>query len=489
VIFADLFFVYGFLAAVAICYAVARVIDKRRAAASTARRVSNPDRHGAENVVLVIFSLIFYAWGEPVYVFLMVFCVLVNYVFGLFLSENKSRGILAAAVAFNVLVIGVFKYAGFFVQCLNVGLGALGVALPVPEIRLPIGISFFTFQSLSYVIDVYRDTSPVQRKPLNLLLYVSMFPQLIAGPIVRYDTIARQITSRTITVRDLSEGMFRFVVGFGKKVILADGMMEISEQFLQSDPATLSVFGAWLGILTYTLRIYLDFSAYSDMAIGMGRCFGFHFDENFNYPYTCTSITDFWRRWHISLGTFFRDYVYIPMGGNQRHQFLNIMVVWFLTGMWHGAAWNFILWGVYFGVILIIEKHTILKVAHRIPKAVRHLYSMILVVFGWVLFYFDSFEKIGAFTGALFGGGSGGLTDLLAGNAAASNLWLLLAAVIACLPVGRYLRYCYEGALRGNTKIAVGMTLGKIVAGVALLVCASILLVGNTSNAFLYTRF
>ena len=324
-VFADLFFLFAFLPAFAICYLLASLAKGNR----------------VKNGVLVAFSLLFYAWGEPVYVFLLIACALLNWLFGRWLDKaKKGRGlVLALGLVCNLAILGTFKYLGFFADLL----GRFGLSVQVPELALPIGISFYTFQSISCLVDVYRKESKAQRRFGDLLLYISMFPQLIAGPIVRYGTIAKEIHNRHVSWQDVADGSFRFIVGLGKKVILANQLSEVSDQFLAGDLASLTTAGAWVGLLAFTLQIYFDFSGYSDMAIGIGRCLGFHFKENFDHPYCCNSITDFWRRWHISLGSFFRDYLYIPMGGNRRHQFFNILVVWFLTGMWHGASWNFIL--------------------------------------------------------------------------------------------------------------------------------------------------
>jgi len=309
-VFSDLFFLFAFIPAFAICYLLAGLWRGGL---------------GARNIILVIFSLIFYAWGEPVYVLLMLFSVLLNYLSGLAIDKAQGSGrrwALALGLVCNLLILGTFKYLGFFVQTL----ASIGISVSAPTIALPIGISFYTFQSISYLIDVYRNESPVQKRFRDLLLYISMFPQLIAGPIVRYGTIAHEIHDRHVTANDLSDGIYRFLRGLGKKVILANQLSELSSQFLVNELNDLTTTGAWLGIIAFTLQIYFDFSGYSDMAIGLGRCLGFHFNENFRHPYCCNSITDFWRRWHISLGSFFRDYVYIPMGGNRRHQALNILV-------------------------------------------------------------------------------------------------------------------------------------------------------------------
>lgn len=290
-------------------------------------------------------------------------------------------------------------------------------------------------------------------------------------------------------MHDLAEGSFRFLVGLGKKVILANQLGELSAAFLDGDFASLSTGGAWIGILAYTMQIYFDFSGYSDMAIGMGRCMGFHFDENFNYPYVTRTITEFWRRWHISLGSFFRDYVYIPMGGNRRHQPLNILVVWFLTGLWHGASWNFVLWGLYFGAIIMLKKYTIVKIQDRIPGFILHIYSLFIIVFGWVIFYFTDISRMGGFISILFGGGASGW-NLVAQNELTGNLWLIIAGIVCCLPIGKGIRSIYEkAAYDGSAGAEVLLTGAKTLCAAALLVSCTLLLIGSTTNPFLYLRF
>ncbi|MBS7370353.1 MAG: MBOAT family protein [Oscillospiraceae bacterium] len=488
-VFSDLLFLYIFIPALMICYSLARAADGALAKTASGSHFELPRSSSVlSNGVLIIFSLIFYAWGEPVYVFLMVISVVINYIVGLFIDrgEYKSKAALIFGLVVNIGIIGVFKYADFIIGSINF----LGLNIPQPNIGLPIGISFYTFQSISYLADVYRGEVPAQKSFASLLLYISMFPQLVAGPIVRYETISAEIDNRRITFTDLSEGSFRFLIGLGKKVILANELSELSAQFLDADLSGVTVGGAWIGILAYTFQIYFDFSGYSDMAIGMGRCLGFHFNENFNYPYVSCTITEFWRRWHISLGSFFRDYVYIPLGGNRRHQPLNIMVVWFLTGLWHGASWNFVLWGVYFGVIVLLEKYTILKIRDKIPSVLLHIYSMFLIIFGWVIFYFDDFSRLGEFIGVMFGAGSAGAWDTLTKSALLSNLWLLIAAAILSLPVGKLAANLYEKAGRSHSSAPVAaMTAAKTVCAAAILIVSTLLLIGNTTNAFLYTRF
>ena len=487
-VFSDLFFIYVFLPAAAICYALGRCGDHSRM--RRLREYGQP-RIRCEcpysNAVLIIFSLIFYAWGEPMYVALMIVSVFMNYVVGVFIDggRHKSKAALIVGLILNIGIIAVFKYADFLAETLN----AVGVPVPKPGIALPIGISFFTFQSISYIIDVYRGQVRAQKDFFSLLLYISMFPQLIAGPIVRYSTISAEINRRSISMHDLAEGSFRFLVGLGKKVILANQLGELSAAFLDGDFASLSTGGAWIGILAYTMQIYFDFSGYSDMAIGMGRCMGFHFDENFNYPYVTRTITEFWRRWHISLGSFFRDYVYIPMGGNRRHQPLNILVVWFLTGLWHGASWNFVLWGLYFGAIIMLEKYTIVKIQDRIPGFILHIYSLFIIVFGWVIFYFTDISRMGGFIGILFGGGASGW-NLVAQNELTGNLWLIIAGIVCCLPIGKGIRSIYEKAADyGRAGAEVLLTGAKTLCAAALLVSCTLLLIGSTTNPFLYLRF
>ena len=463
-VFADLFFLFAFLPAFAICYLIAGLAKGNT----------------LKNGVLVLFSLIFYAWGEPVYVVLLVLCALLNWLFGRGI-DRKGRGRtfwLVVGLIGNLAILGTFKYLGFFADLL----GRFGVTLQVPEIALPIGISFYTFQSISYLVDVYRRESPAQRRFWDLLLYISMFPQLIAGPIVRYGTIAKEIHTRKVRWEDFSEGGFRFLVGLGKKVILANQLSEVADQFLAGNLAELSTAGAWVGLLAFTLQIYFDFSGYSDMAIGIGRCLGFHFRENFDHPYCCNSITDFWRRWHISLGSFFRDYLYIPLGGNRRHQFLNILIVWFLTGLWHGASWNFVCWGLYFGLIVAIEKFTVLR--WKVPAPVAHLYSLILVILGWGIFYFTDFSRMTDFFPVLFGKAVAA-TDFTVRSALTSRFWLWITAIVCCLPLGRWIGGWFEKWAIGHNVLHILQT----VFAVAVLAVSVALLVGGTSNPFIYTRF
>ena len=483
-VFSDLFFLFVFLPAFALCYLLATWIDKKSKAGETMTSFS------WRNTFLVIFSLVFYAWGEPLYVLLLLASVIVNYFIGLAI-DKKGKPALVVGLVFNIGILATFKYANFFIANLNalldqIGISQLSTLNSQRSLRLPIGISFYTFQSISYLLDVYRHTTPVQRNFKNLLLYISMFPQLIAGPIVRYGTVAKEITDRHVDAHDLAEGMMRFLRGLGKKVILANQLSEVSSQLLTgAGLESLSTTGAWIGIIAFTFQIYYDFSGYSDMAIGIGRCLGFHFNENFDHPYCCNSITDFWRRWHISLGSFFRDYLYIPMGGNRRHQALNIMVVWMLTGFWHGANWNFLIWGLFYGLIIMTEKYTVLRVAKRIPSWVLHLYSLFLVVVGWGIFYFEDFGQMTHFFRAFFGKAAA-FSDFAAVNALSSYGWLWVASVLFCLPVRqRFTRW----TARWTTTRPALVFIGRSVLAFILLATSVALLVGATNNAFLYTRF
>lgn len=477
-VFSDLFFIFTFLPTFILCYLLASGID----------RWTGNNSNIAKNIVLVVFSLIFYAWGEPVYVFLMIGSVIINYFVGRLIDKGEGTGrktALTIGLILNIAILGTFKYAGFFGEILQ----SLGLPITPPAIALPIGISFYTFQSISYLIDVYRRESPVQRRFINLLLYISMFPQLIAGPIVRYGTVAKEIMQRRICTKDFAEGIYRFLIGLGKKVIIANQMSEIVDQFLVNGLSELSTGGAWIGVLAFTFQIYFDFSGYSDMAIGLGRCMGFHFNENFRHPYCCNSITDFWRRWHISLGSFFRDYVYIPMGGNRRHQALNILVVWFLTGMWHGASWNFIIWGLYFGLIVMIEKYTLLRVIGKIPSALLHVYSLLLVVTGWGIFYFDDFRKMTTFFQAYFGQ-STHATDFTVESALTDHFWLWIVAIVLSMPVRDAVANGLQKMMGSDSHVyPVIINTSRILLSVIILILSTALLVGATNNAFIYTRF
>ncbi len=374
------------------------------------------------NYILLAFSLVFYAWGEPKFVFLMILMVIVNFYIGIAIDKEKtknewSKGLniadkkdyskiyLIVGIIANLMIIGYFKYSGFIIGNIN---SLFNLTLPVKEIKLPIGISFFTFQAMSYIIDVYRNDGKVQKNLANLMLYISFFPQLIAGPIVRYSTVDDQIRERKETTSLFASGINRFIIGLGKKVLIANNMAVVADRAFKAvgDGTEVSIAFAWAGILCYTLQIYFDFSGYSDMAIGLGKMFGFEFLENFNYPYISKSISEFWRRWHMSLGSWFRDYVYIPLGGNRcgvGRNILNLSVVWFLTGLWHGANWTFILWGCYFGLFIILERYVLKDIISKIPKYLSMFITFILVVLGWVLFRAETFDIAKQYYSILFG--------------------------------------------------------------------------------------
>lgn len=444
----------------------------------------------ARNDLLLAMSLLFYAWGEPKWIVLMIVTTLVDYGAGLLVDkyrgQKQAKWALAGSVVITLSFLSVFKYLGFFNQNLN---SIFGAELPTQIFNLPIGISFYTFQAITYVVDVYRGKARVQRSYANLLLYVSLFPQLIAGPIVRYTDIAEQLESRETTVEGFARGITRFVTGLGKKVLLANIAGQIATSLIGGDLSKASVLGAWLGIFAYTFQIYFDFSGYSDMAIGLGHMFGFTYVENFNYPYISKSITEFWRRWHISLSTFFRDYVYIPLGGNRRHQLRNMFVVWALTGLWHGASWNFVLWGLYYFVFLAIEKLFLGRYLEKLPAVVGHVYALFIVVVGWVFFYFDDVSRLGQMLRLMFGfSGQAGVmpTDTILLK---NHLVFFIVAIIACIPVSKLAKaLLIRFSRRGTVQEAVAGAVG-IVYDVALLFFSTAALVGASYNPFLYFRF
>ncbi len=444
------------------------------------------------NWILVGFSLFFYAWGEPVYVLVLIASALVNYVFGRTIASSRTRrrakGLMIASVIFNLALLGYFKYIGFLVENLN----HLGLGLPVPQVVLPIGISFYTFQTLSYVVDVYRGDVQVQKSFRDFLLFVSLFPQLIAGPIVRYSEIAPQMSRRNVEMSSIFYGVFRFCSGLGKKVLLANYAGRIATQLLDGDLATATTLGTWLGILMYTFQIYFDFSGYSDMAIGLGRVFGFRYAENFNLPYISKSITEFWRRWHISLSSFFRDYVYIPLGGNRRHRTVNLLVVWVLTGLWHGASWNFALWGLYFFILLLIEKQCLPLLA-KIPGILRQLATFFLVVLGWVLFYCTDMTRLVQTLGLLFGVGGAGLTSGQIHITLLNNVPLLLLCAVGSTQLPRFLGMLFTGLCaedrRKKPRKRILYTCVIYVFDVVVLALSVISLIGSSFNPFLYFRF
>ena len=443
-----------------------------------------------KNGLLLAASLLFYAYGEPVYVFLMLASALLNYCFALLMVNNRSKVLLTLAVVVNLGILGVFKYTGFLLSNVN---AALGLSLPVPEIALPIGISFFTFQALSYVIDVYRGDVAVQKSYGKLLLYISFFPQLIAGPIVRYKDIALEIDNRSASPRQIAFGLRRFIVGLGKKVLIANAMGAAADYMFNHGAANLNMLGAWIGAVAYLMQIYYDFSAYSDMAIGLGKMFGFHFKENFNHPYIADTVQNFWRRWHISLSSFFRDYVYIPLGGNRKGKFrtvLNRIIVFFLTGLWHGANWTFILWGLYHGFFLLLEEFV--PLIKKLPKVLRHIYTLLTVTLGFVLFRADTIGEALIFISRMFSG-----TDFSAVSMSFTVqaltpyfIFMLLMAIFCCGPFDKLAEQVrkLEDKEVLTQKETVVQNLSFVLSCLLLVWCI-IRLAGGSYNPFIYFRF
>lgn len=435
----------------------------------------------ARNIVLFIVSLAFYGWGEPVYILLMLITILINYIAGYLISksESKKKLWLILSVVLNLGLLVFFKYSGMIVSTLNL-LPFVNISFTAPA--LPIGISFYTFQAMSYTIDVYRQACAVQKNPLILGTYVTLFPQLIAGPIVRYTDVEAELTKRKETLEKFKSGTLLFLVGMGKKVLLANQFALMYKNLSETGEA-FGVASAWAGLLALTLQIYFDFSGYSDMARGLGRMIGFEFMENFNYPYISRSITEFWRRWHISLSTWFRDYVYIPLGGNRKgpsRQIFNLFVVWLLTGLWHGAAYNFVLWGLYFFVILALEKLFLGKALNKAPKALQHIYSVFLIMIGWAIFSFDNMGELGGFFASLFGA-----KGFLASEAQASiMLSYLPVCIVGCVLSTPVLKMLYA-KIKGAKYAFVVETVFCIV---LMLLCTAAL-VSESYNPFIYFRF
>ncbi len=442
----------------------------------------------AKNIILLISSLIFYAWGEPVYLLLMVAVAGANWAFGLLLGRRRERKFLTLAVIFNLLCLGIFKYTGFVLE--NV-YALLKLDAAAPQIALPIGISFYTFQALSYTIDVYRGQVCTQKSFAKFLLYVSLFPQLIAGPIVRYADVEKEIDSRKSTPKGCFYGMTRFCIGLAKKVLLADRAGAVADQLLGGTFAASTTLGVWFGVFMYMFQIYFDFSGYSDMAIGMGRIFGFRYPENFRYPYISKTITEFWRRWHISLSTFFRDYVYIPLGGNRHLVYRNMAVVWLLTGLWHGASWNFVLWGAYFFVLLALERLLVKPLAH-IPAVIRHILTLFCIAVSWNIFYQTDLSRLLDSFRVMFGAAGVGFSSALTGMTLKNHLPLLLLCVVGSTPLPQLLGNA-AGALclerNGRTIRGKLYVLLTFLFDLVLLALATISLVGSSYSAFLYFRF
>lgn len=436
------------------------------------------------NIFLFIVNLIFYGWGEPKLVLLMVFNIFFNYIGGWLVDKyradtKKKKLFLILTCVLDIGILAVFKYTGMITETLNM-LPFLNI--PELQISLPIGISFYTFQTMSYVIDVYRDDAPVSKNFINFGTYVALFPQLIAGPIVRYRDVAEQLVNRRETLEMFTKGVKLFMVGLAKKVIIANTMGTLTTNIFATTDEN-GVVGTWVGMIAYTFQIYFDFSGYSDMACGLGNMLGFEFLKNFNYPYIAKSITDFWRRWHISLSTWFKEYVYIPLGGNRKgvkRQILNLLIVWGLTGLWHGAAYNFVLWGLYYGLLLILEKFVLKKFLDRLPSFVQHIYTLFIVIIGWGLFYFTDVGQLGEFMVDLFNFGNG-ICGNQAFNLIMSNLPMLIIAAVASTPLAAMLYNRFE-----HTRF---MWIPETLYCMGVLAVSTASLVNQSYNPFLYFRF
>ncbi len=488
-VFSSLFFLFAFLPANLLCYFCCKTVKTR-------------------NIILLLFSLVFYAFGEPVYIAILVlmalFCWLFSRLIDTSRSQNEKKLWLAAAVAVCIGAIGYFKYIGFAVESFNALIGKDLIA--VPQVTLPIGISFYTFQLLTYVIDVYRGEVPAQKSYWKVLLYASLFHQCIAGPIVRYGDVENELTERHTNLTEMSQGLTRFAAGLAKKAILANGCGAVADTLLLTDAAigngalladnvaeitSRSALALWAGMAFYMLQIYLDFSSYSDMAIGMGLMCGFHYKENFNYPYTAYSVTDFWRRWHMSLSTFFRDYVYIPLGGNRKgklRQVFNLFAVWGLTGLWHGASWNFVLWGLYFFVLLILEKFIFGKYLEKVKIAGR-IYLLVTVFFGWVLFKFTDFTILGTVLKGMFGLNGNPASTYEAASFLSGYIFFFIICCVACTPVAKTAKKLMIKFGKTNRPVNIAYRVLDIALPLVLILLASISLVGDSYNPFLYFQF
>ncbi len=468
--FADLFFIYLFLPLCFIAYFAARNVKQK-------------------NVVLLVFSLIFYTWGEPVKILVLLFSVLVNYLLALAIDKKRGtkwcKASIVSAVLFNIAMLGVFKYTDFLISNIN---GVLGTNIPMQNIALPLGISFFTFQILSYVVDVYWEKVDVQKNFGKLLMYISLFPQLVAGPIVRYQTIAEEIDCRKPTLTDLSEGFVRLVAGLSKKVLLANNLNLLADACFGTNLQSASVAATWVGVVSYAMQVYFDFSGYSDMAIGIGRIFGFHFDENFKHPFMCRSISEFWQRWHISLGSFFRDYLlYLPIFGKRR-AVLSLFLVWFTTGLWHGASWNYVIWGLYFGVFIFIETKIGKKRLKKAPSLLMQIYSKLVIIIGFGIFKFEDLGQLGQFFKNLVGAqGNAFVNDAFFG-AFKSYMFVFIVAVIACFPIVPALKKLLD---KSPSPLRSAGIVATAVASLALLFADTSVLVAtfSSNNPFLYFRF
>lgn len=439
-------------------------------------------KRSIKNFILFVFSLFFYGWGEPVYILLMIFSIAMNHFFALLISRNKTKFYLIISIIINLLLIGVFKYADFFLSVIS---GITGMDIPKLNIPLPIGISFYTFQAISYIIDVYWKTVKANKNIIYFGAYIVSFPQLIAGPIVRYETIADELETRVENINDIAEGLRRFTAGLAKKVFIANNMAAVADTILEYDPSNAGAIGMWIAIIAYTLQIYYDFSGYSDMAIGLGRMMGFHYLENFNYPYIATSVSDFWRRWHISLSSFFRDYVYIPLGGNRVSKprwVFNILIVWMLTGLWHGADYTFVLWGGYFGILLLIERLFLQNNIIKIP-IVRNIYALTAIIFGWIIFRAESISHIGTIVSTMFGANGSGSLLGLASSGTIKPIYIIagIVGIVCSAPISQKIK----SLLLTRNESAYIIDISSCCA----LIYSIMILIQGAYNPFIYFRF
>lgn len=467
-VFSSLIFIFIFLPLVLVSYYI------------TPRRL--------RNTVILLASLLFYAWGEPTYIILIIISILINYLGALLIrvhikNKDKSKFIFITLLLIDISILFFFKYYGFAIECLG---SIIGLDLKVKSISLPLGISFYTFQQISYIADIYMQKVKPERNLIDFATYITMFPQLIAGPIVKYDDIHKQLANRKESINKFGEGVQRFIIGLGKKVILANNIGVIWTQVKEVNLNDLSIVLSWIGIIAFTLQIYFDFSGYSDMAIGLAKMFGFDFLENFDYPYISKSITEFWRRWHMSLGGWFREYIYIPLGGNKKGtliQVRNLFIVWFTTGLWHGASTNFVVWGLYFGVILFIEKIYLKDLLKKIPSIFSHIYTLIIVMIGWVIFDMNTLTDSGHYIKIMFGFGNNIFIDNLAKYILTNNFIILLIGLICSTKLIKIYMNKIKSTFRENDVFLITAI------NLLILIISTAYLVGASYNPFLYFRF
>jgi alginate O-acetyltransferase complex protein AlgI len=439
------------------------------------------------NVLLMLMSFVFYAWGEPIWISLLIFSALIDYLHGILTEKWRNtpwkKIPLISSLLINLSLLGSFKYASFITENINL---ITGFNFSVPTYTLPIGISFYTFQTISYVFDVYKGEVKAQRSLSKFMLFVSLFHQLVAGPIVRYAHIAHEIDNRKVSLQDISAGISRFCIGLFKKIAVANVAGELVNTYMGGNLYNLSCVESWFGVILFAIQIYFDFSGYSDMAIGLGRMVGFHYHENFNYPYTAKSASDFWRRWHISLGTFFRDYVYIPLGGNKRKLYRNLLIVWFLTGLWHGASWNFILWGLFWGLLILIERLFLQNLLTRLPQFVSHIYLLFAALIGWTMFYFVDLSKLISYFKIMFTNSNNNIISIEFYSVFFSNIYWIILTLFLCLPIYPFLKGKKIHLSETKQKILPYIKIGF---SLSLLFISTMLLVNKTYNPFLYFRF